>query len=75
MQHPEQDGNLVALDDGSTMTSELLAEHLPTSKFVKAFNNTFYGYLRPHGTAARTPGRRPLPVEGTTPTPRRSWRT
>ncbi|MCW2819423.1 MAG: hypothetical protein JWR42_2210 [Marmoricola sp.] len=56
--YPERDGRFPDLDAETTTTSELLAEHLPTSKVVKAFNNIFFGHLaslaRPSGDADRS---------------------
>lgn len=37
--YPQRDGMFDRLEDESTTTAELLQEHLPTSKVVKAFNN------------------------------------
>ncbi|GAA5036600.1 NAD(P)-binding domain-containing protein [Terrabacter aeriphilus] len=44
--YPERDGQIAALDDGSTTSSELLQAHLPTSHVVKGFNNIFFQHLR-----------------------------
>jgi predicted dinucleotide-binding enzyme len=56
--YPQRDGQIAALDDESTTTSELLQAHLPDSKVVKAFNNIFYGHLavlgRPNGDPLRS---------------------
>ena len=56
--YPERDGQFPELDAETTTTSELLADHLPTSKVVKAFNNIFFGHLaklaRPAGDADRS---------------------
>lgn len=35
----ERDGRVEALDKGDTTTSQMLQEHLPASKFVKAFSH------------------------------------
>ncbi|TQS43973.1 NADPH-dependent F420 reductase [Cryptosporangium phraense] len=43
--YPERDGQIEALDDESTTTSELLQAHLPESYVVKAFNNIFFRHL------------------------------
>lgn len=37
----ERDGRIEALEKGETTTSQLLQEHLPTSKVVKAFNHIY----------------------------------
>jgi len=56
--YPERDGHFPELDAETTTTSELLAEHLPTSRVVKAFNNIYFGHLaslaRPSGDAERS---------------------
>ena len=56
--YPERDGQIAALDDGSTTNSELLQALIPTAKVVKAFNNIFSGHLavlgRPSGASDRS---------------------
>jgi predicted dinucleotide-binding enzyme len=56
--YPQRDGQIAELDDDSTTSSELLQQHLPTSKVVKAFNNIFVAHLlalgRPAGSAERS---------------------
>jgi len=44
--YPQRDGQIEALDDGSTTSSELLQAHLPQSHVVKGFNNIFFQHLR-----------------------------
>ena len=44
--YPQRDGQIDALDDGSTTSSELLQAHLPRSHIVKGFNNIFFEHLR-----------------------------
>lgn len=44
--YPGRDGQIAALDDDSTTSSELLQEHLPTSHVVKVFNNIYWESLR-----------------------------
>jgi predicted dinucleotide-binding enzyme len=44
--YPQRDGQVSALDDGSTTSSELLQAHLPQSHVVKGFNNIFFQHLR-----------------------------
>jgi predicted dinucleotide-binding enzyme len=62
--YPERDGQLAALDDGSTTSAELLAAHLPKSRVVKAFNHLYAADIADHGQPAGTPGRRALAVAG-----------
>ncbi len=62
--YPGRDGQIAALDDDSTTSSELLAAHLPESHVVKAFNHLYAADLASHGTSAGTPGRRALAVAG-----------
>jgi predicted dinucleotide-binding enzyme len=56
--YPRRDGQIPALDDESTTTSELLQAHLPDSHVVKAFNNIYYAHLaalaRPAGAEDRS---------------------
>jgi predicted dinucleotide-binding enzyme len=62
--YPDRDGHIAELDDESTTVSELLQEHLPDSRVVKAFNNIYVTHLatlpRPAGHAERSV----LPVAG-----------
>ncbi|MFC4530163.1 NADPH-dependent F420 reductase [Sphaerisporangium dianthi] len=56
--YTQRDGVFAELDDESTTSSELLQEHLPASKVVKAFNNIYFQHLRalprPAGAADRS---------------------
>jgi predicted dinucleotide-binding enzyme len=56
--YPQRDGHIAALDDGSTTSSELLQQHLPTSRVFKVFNNIYFMHLlslaRPAGAADRS---------------------
>jgi len=56
--YPDRDGHYPQLDNESTTTAELLQEHLPQSRIVKAFNNIYYPHLtslaRPAGAADRS---------------------
>lgn len=56
----ERDGRIEALDNGETTTSQLLQEHLPSSKVVKAFNHIRSGDITTDGRPAGTPDRRAL---------------
>ena len=62
--YPERDGHIEALDDESTTTAELLQNHLPTSKVVKAFNHIYAAELTTHGQPAGSPNRRALVIAG-----------
>ncbi|AQZ67312.1 (AJ250023) putative polyketide synthase [[Actinomadura] parvosata subsp. kistnae] len=61
--YPQRDGDIPQLADGSTTSSELLQQHLPTSKVVKVFNNIYSEHLR---ALARPAGadRTALPIAG-----------
>jgi predicted dinucleotide-binding enzyme len=56
--YPQRDGHVPELDDESTTSSELLQAHLPESRVVKAFNNSYFGFLprlaRPKGDPQRS---------------------
>lgn len=56
----ERDGHFDALDRGETTTSQLLQEHLPTSKVVKAFNHLYASDINADGLPAGDPDRRAL---------------
>ena len=56
----ERDGHIEALDRGETTTSELLQQHLPASKVVKAFNHLYAADINTTGSAAGAPDRRAL---------------
>lgn len=56
----ERDGHIESLDRGETTTSQLLQDHLPTSKVVKAFNNILSAQITTDGSPAGTPNRRAL---------------
>jgi hypothetical protein len=51
--YPGRDGPIAALDDGSTTSSEIVANHLPGARVVKAFNTIYFVRLRDEG---RPPG-------------------
>jgi len=53
--YPQRDGNIAALDDESTTSSELLQAHLSGSRVVKGFNNIFFQHLAalPRATGAQ----------------------
>jgi len=56
----ERDGHIEALDRGETTTSQLVQDHLPTSKVVKAFNQILASDINTTGLPAGTPDRRAL---------------
>lgn len=62
--YPERDGHIPDLDSKKTTTSELLSEHLPDSKVVKAFNAILAGDLDQDGRPSGEPDRRALPIAG-----------
>lgn len=62
--YPQRDGHIVQLDDESTTTSELLQQHLPESRVVKAFNNIFFTHLATLARPAGHPERSVLPIAG-----------
>lgn len=61
--YPERDGHIKDLDYGPLTSSELLAQHLPGSKIVKAFNATTAGDIEKDWPAG-SPDRRALPIAG-----------
>lgn len=56
----ERDGHITALDEGKTATSQMLQEHLPTSKVAKAFNHIAFGDITTDGLPAGAENRRAL---------------
>jgi 8-hydroxy-5-deazaflavin:NADPH oxidoreductase len=62
--YPRRDGQIAALDDDGTTSSELLAAHLPASRVVKAFNSIRAGDLASRGRPAGAPDRVALPIAG-----------
>jgi predicted dinucleotide-binding enzyme len=66
--YPGRDGQIAALDDDSTTSSELLADRLPGARVVKAFNTIQSGHLAERGdTAAAPEDRRAIPIAGDDP--------
>lgn len=63
----ERDGRIEALDRGETTTSQLVQEHLPTSKVVKAFNHIRSADITTDTAPAGTPGRRALAISSDSP--------
>jgi 8-hydroxy-5-deazaflavin:NADPH oxidoreductase len=62
--YPERDGHIAELDDESTTVSELLQEHLPDSRVVKAFNNIYFNHLARLQRPSGDPERSVLPIAG-----------
>ncbi len=60
----ERDGHYEEIDEGRTSVSEMLADHLPTSKVVKAFNAIQAAHIVTEGRPAGTDGRRALAIAG-----------
>jgi predicted dinucleotide-binding enzyme len=56
----ERDGHFDALDRGETTTSQLLQDHLPASKVVKAFNHLYASDINADGLPEGDPNRRAL---------------
>lgn len=65
--YPERDGQVAALDNQTTTTSEYLASFLPDSKITKAFNAIRMTDLENDGLPAGDPQRRALPLAGDDP--------
>jgi predicted dinucleotide-binding enzyme len=62
--YPQRDGHIRELDNEETTTSELLQQHLPESKVVKAFNHIYAAALTTDGQPSGTPKRRALAIAG-----------
>jgi predicted dinucleotide-binding enzyme len=62
--YPERDGQIPALDNEETTTSELLQAHLPSSRVVKAFNHIYASQLTTDGRPADATDRRALAIAG-----------
>ena len=65
--YPDRDGHFAELDDDRTTSSEILANHLPGARVVKAFNTIYFVHLAEQGVPAGAPGRRALPIAGDDP--------
>jgi len=62
--YPNRDGIHPELERGDTTTSQIVAQHLPEAKVVKAFNAILATDLEEHGRARNAPDRRALPIAG-----------
>ncbi len=49
--YPDRDGSIVELDNDSTTSSEMLAEHLTGARIVKGFNTIWFEHLKTKGNA------------------------
>ena len=47
--YPERDGHIEELDNGTTTSSEMLAEFLPGARVVKGFNTIWFEHLKTLG--------------------------
>ena len=65
--YPQRDGNIVALDDETTTTAELLQDLLTESRVVKAFNHIYAADLTTDGLPAEASNRRALVIAGNDP--------
>jgi predicted dinucleotide-binding enzyme len=56
--YPQRDGTIEALERGELTTSQLVQQHLPGARVVKAFNNIYFEHLgslqRPAGAEDRS---------------------
>jgi len=62
--YPQRDGHFEQLDSEDTTSSELLQQHLPATRVVKAFNAIQWQHLRDYGRPAGDPARIGIPVSG-----------
>ena len=62
--YPQRDGHFEELDNDRTTSSELLQQHLPGARVVKAFNAIYWEHLRDHGRPAGDPARTGIPISG-----------
>jgi predicted dinucleotide-binding enzyme len=65
--YPQRDGHIADLDLEKTTTSEMVQQHLPGSRVVKAFNHIYAAELTTHGQPAGSPNRRALAIAGNDP--------
>ncbi len=62
--YPQRDGHFSELDEGRTTSSELLQEHLPGARVVKAFNAIRWDSLAEEGKPRGASGRLAVPFAG-----------
>ena len=60
----ERDGRFPEIDEGRISPSELLAEHLPQARIVKAFNAIQAAHIVSAARPAGDPERRAIPIAG-----------
>jgi len=65
--YPERDGHIPELDNEALTTSELLANVLPRSQVVKAFNHIYAAALTTDGHPSGGKSRRALAIAGDDP--------
>ncbi|MET0284622.1 MAG: NADPH-dependent F420 reductase [Polyangiales bacterium] len=65
--YPQRDGQIPELDQKTATSTELLQQHLPTSRVVKAFNHIAAADLTTHNQAPGTANRRALVIAGDDP--------
>jgi hypothetical protein len=64
--YPDRDGSIPELDAEKITSSELIQQHLPESKIVKAFNNIWVNHLLALARPTGAPDRSVLPIAGDT---------
>jgi 8-hydroxy-5-deazaflavin:NADPH oxidoreductase len=64
--YPDRDGSIAELDAEKITSSELIQQHLPESKIVKAFNNIWVNHLLALARPTGAPDRSVLPIAGDT---------
>ncbi len=62
--YPQRDGHFPELDDDRLTSSELLQEHLPQARLVKAFNAVRWDVLADEGRPRGAGGRLAVPLAG-----------
>jgi predicted dinucleotide-binding enzyme len=65
--YPQRDGQVAEIDDGRTTSAAMLADHLPESRVVKAFNHITSSHLTEHARPADSEDRRALAVAADDP--------
>jgi 8-hydroxy-5-deazaflavin:NADPH oxidoreductase len=65
--YPSRDGHFEQLDNDTTTSSEMLAEHLPGATVVKAFNAIRWDNLRDQAKPGQATGHLGIPISGDDP--------
>ena len=73
--YPQRDSQIADLDNEKTTTSEMVQQHLPASRVVKAFNHIYAAELTIHGQPAGSPNRRALAIAGNDPAAKKAVTT